>query len=73
MNTVEEQIALLASQLKARRKQLQITQTELADLAGVSLTFVVQLEKGKQTAALNKVFAVVAALGLVTKLEIANA
>ena len=73
MNTVEEQITLLARQLKARRKHLQITQTELADLAGVSLTFVVQLEKGKQTVALNKMLAVVAALGLATKLEIANA
>jgi HTH-type transcriptional regulator / antitoxin HipB len=56
--------ATLASEVRARRVQLQLRQQELADLAGVSERFVYALENGKPTVQLDKVLAVLNALGL---------
>jgi y4mF family transcriptional regulator len=56
--------ARLADEVRARRKQLQLRQEELADLAGVSERFVFALENGKATVQLDKVLAVLNALGL---------
>lgn len=46
------------------RKKLGLTQTQLADLAGVSLNYVSQLENGKPKTQLDKLFAVIDVLGL---------
>ena len=54
----------LASRVRERRHQLRLRQGELADLAGVSERFVYALENGKETVQLDKVLAVLAALGL---------
>jgi y4mF family transcriptional regulator len=54
----------LAGEVRARRVELRLRQEELADLAGVSERFVYSLENGKQTVQLNKVLAVLNALGL---------
>jgi HTH-type transcriptional regulator/antitoxin HipB len=54
----------LAGEVRARRVQLQLRQEELADLAGVSERFVYALESGKPTLQLDKVLAVLNALGL---------
>lgn len=54
----------LAGEVRARRAALRLKQEELADLAGVSERFVYALENGKQTAQLDKVLAVLNALGL---------
>ena len=54
----------LAYEVRARRGQLRLRQAELADLAGVSERFVYALENGKQTVQLDKVLAVLNALGL---------
>jgi HTH-type transcriptional regulator/antitoxin HipB len=54
----------LASEVRTRRKQLKLRQDELADLAGVSERFVYALENGKPTVQLDKVLAVLNALGL---------
>ncbi|MBM7520548.1 type II toxin-antitoxin system Y4mF family antitoxin [Nocardioides nitrophenolicus] len=54
----------LAAQVRARRAVLRLRQDELADLAGVSERFVHALEKGKRTVQLDKVVAVLNALGL---------
>lgn len=54
----------LAGEVRARRAQLRLKQEELADLAGVSERFVYALENGKLTVQLDKVLAVVNALGL---------
>ncbi len=54
----------LAQAVKTRRRYLNLRQEELADLAGVSERFVYALESGKQTVHLDKVIAVLAALGL---------
>lgn len=50
--------------LKTRRRNLGLRQGELADLAGVSERFVYALESGKPSVQLNKVLAVLGALGL---------
>lgn len=54
----------LAGEVRARRAALRLRQQELADLAGVSERFVYALENGKQTVQLDKVLAVLNALGL---------
>jgi y4mF family transcriptional regulator len=56
--------AKLADEVRSRRRQLQLRQEELADLAGVSERFVFALENGKATVQLDKVLAVLNALGL---------
>jgi HTH-type transcriptional regulator / antitoxin HipB len=53
-----------SSAVRARRRHLRLRQVELADLAGVSERFVYALENGKQSVQLDKVLAVVMALGL---------
>jgi len=53
-----------AAAVRLRRRQLRLHQDELADLAGVSERFVYALESGKQSVQLDKVVAVLRALGL---------
>jgi y4mF family transcriptional regulator len=53
-----------AATVRARRKELSLRQDELADLAGVSERFVYALERGKRSVQLDKVLAVLSALGL---------
>lgn len=54
----------LASAVRSRRRQLRLRQDEVADLAGVSERFVYSLENGKRSVQLDKVIAVLSALGL---------
>ena len=49
--------------VKNRRKQLGMTQIDLAERAGVGLRFVRDLEQGKQTLRLDKVNQVLALFG----------
>jgi hypothetical protein len=53
----------IAKFIKERRKQLKLTQPELAERAGVGLRFVRELEHGKQTVQLDKVNQVLALFG----------
>ena len=53
----------IASFVKERRKQLKLTQTELAMRAGVGLRFVRELEQGKSTLRLDKVNQVLTLFG----------
>ena len=46
---------VLSKFVKERRKALQLTQTELAEKAGVGLRFVRELETGKETLRIDKV------------------
>lgn len=57
-------IRALADAVRATRKRHALTQADLAGLSGVSLGFLIALEGGKPTVALNKVTQVLAALGL---------
>lgn len=53
----------IPSFVKERRKQLRLTQPELAMRAGVGLRFVRELEQGKKTLRLDKVNQVLALFG----------
>jgi y4mF family transcriptional regulator len=46
---------LLAEFVKKRRKQLSLTQEELAGKAGVALTVIRKIEQGKENLSLSKV------------------
>jgi len=49
--------------VKSRREQLDLTQQELAERAGVGLRFIRDLEQGKQSLRLDKVNHVLALFG----------
>ena len=53
----------LGSALRAARKRLGLTQTDLALAAGVGVRFIVDLEGGKPTVRLEQVLRVIDALG----------
>jgi y4mF family transcriptional regulator len=57
-------MATFAEAVRSRRRHLGLRQDELADLAGVSERFVYALENGKRSVQLDKVIAVLSALGL---------
>ena len=63
----------LSDFIKEKRKQLKLTQPELAERAGVGLRFVRELEQGKQSVRLDKVNQVLALfgteLGVIKKVE----
>lgn len=54
----------LGQLVRLRRKQLQLTQAELAEVAGVGKRFLSELERGKPTAEISKVLQVLSVLGL---------
>lgn len=54
----------IAETVRARRKQLGVTQRELAMTCGTGERFIVDLEKGKPTCQLGKVLQVMQALGI---------
>jgi HTH-type transcriptional regulator / antitoxin HipB len=55
--------AALGLDLRAARKQLALTQTQLAHAAGVGVRFIVDLEAGKPTAQLGKTLQVLRCMG----------
>jgi y4mF family transcriptional regulator len=63
----------LSEFIKEKRKQLKMTQPELADRAGVGLRFIRELEQGKQSLRLDKVNEVLelfgSEMGVIKKLE----
>ena len=59
----------LGAALRAARKQLALTQPQLAMAAGVGVRFIVDLEAGKPTLRLENVLRVIAALGGELQLE----
>lgn len=62
-------LTVLGQQIKSRRKKLGITQQSVADLSGTSVQLVIQVEGGKPTVRLDKLIAILHALGLQFKLE----
>ena len=69
MNTTKNPEQLGAS-IRARRRQLKVTQKDLAMTCGTGLRFIIDLEKGKPTCQIGKILQVLHALGL--KLQIAS-
>lgn len=63
------QRGILAAVVHARREELSLRQAELAELAGVGARFVNDVEAGKDTVRLDKVVAVLGALGLHLQVE----
>lgn len=61
--SISDPTSPIAAQLRRRRKQLNLTQQDLAELAGVSLRFIHDLENGKPTVRLERVLAVAKTLG----------
>ena len=59
----------LAFIIKYHRKQLGLTQTQLADSAGVGKTVIFDLEKGKDTVGFNIVSKVLASMNIEVNLE----
>ncbi len=53
----------LGASLRAARRQLGLTQSDLALAAGVGVRFIVDLERGKPTVRLEQVLRVIDALG----------
>jgi y4mF family transcriptional regulator len=49
--------------IKTKRKELSLTQEELADRAGVGLRFIREMEQGKETLRLDKVNQVLSLFG----------
>mgnify|MGYP006379921429 FL=1 len=66
---------IIADFIKAKRKQLKLTQPELAEKAGVGLRFLRELENGKASVRMDKVnqvralFGATAGVILITKSE----
>jgi y4mF family transcriptional regulator len=60
----------LGVDVRARRKDLGLTQVEVAELAGVSARFVIGLEQGKPTVRLDKLTTVLDARGLTLRAKV---
>ena len=58
----------LGTVIRARRRQLGVTQKELAMTCGTGLRFIVDLERGKPTCQVGKTLQVLLALGLVIEI-----
>lgn len=57
-------IADIGHAIRAARKAKGLTQTDLADFCGVSLSFISNLERGKETTEAGKMLKVIQTLGL---------
>lgn len=63
----------IVERIRTRRRELGLTQAELADLAECSARFVRSLEAGKATVRVDKLLAVANVLGLELRLEVRRA
>lgn len=62
----------IGTAVRLRRKQLKVTQSELAMTCGTGLRFIIDLEKGKPTCQIGKTLQVLQALGLVIETGCGN-
>lgn len=54
----------LGQHLREERKRLKLTQKEISEFSDLGRKFIIELEKGKATAQLGKVFELLNSLGL---------
>jgi y4mF family transcriptional regulator len=66
---MESKLSSIGTKIREERKAQSLTQTELADLSGVSLNFLSQLEQGKPSVQMDKVLMVLDTLGLSIELK----
>lgn len=64
MNVRVADVADLGAAIRSRRRELGLTQSELAAVARTSLRFVSEVERGKETARVGGVLRLLSALGL---------
>lgn len=57
-------MAELGSLIREERLRQKLTQTDLAGISGLGITFISQLENGKETAEMGRVIRVLAMLGI---------
>lgn len=57
-------MAELSSLIREERLRQKLTQTDLAGISGVGITFISQLENGKETAEMGRVIRVLTMLGI---------
>ncbi|MGL5928280.1 MAG: type II toxin-antitoxin system Y4mF family antitoxin [Dermatophilaceae bacterium] len=62
--------ASLGGAIRKRRRDLGLTQAEVADLGTVSVKFLIDLEQGKPSVRLDKVMDVLDVLGLELRVEV---
>ena len=62
----------LGNVIQARRKALGITQAELADLSGISVRTIVEIESGGNSISLKRLLPVLATLGLRLSIAVAR-
>ena len=62
-NSFDSSLQKLGQMIKAERKARGLTQTELGNLSKTSINFISQIEAGKSTAHIGKVFQVLQILG----------
>ena len=60
----------LGAAVRTRRRQLKVTQKDLAMTCGTGLRFIIDLEKGKPTCQIGKILQVFQALGLQLQLTL---
>lgn len=68
----DAQIQKLGETIRLQRHRIGLSQQEVADLAGVSVNFVRQVEAGKPSAHLNKILDILTAVGLQFELTAGN-
>ena len=71
MNTTKNTEQIGAA-IRARRRQLKVTQKDLAMTCGTGLRFIIDLEKGKPTCQIGKILQVFHALGLKLQITITS-
>ena len=59
----------LGTAIRAKRKQLKVTQAELAMTCGTGLRFIVDLEKGKPTCQIGKILRILQSLGVSLRID----
>lgn len=64
MKTSAKNTEELGKIIKTKRKELQVTQKELALTCGTGIRFIIDLEKGKPTCQISKILQIINALGL---------
>ena len=63
------QIKTISETVRERRKELRLTQSELAMASGTGVRFISDLENGKETLRLDKTLEVMGALGIEIQLR----
>ena len=61
--------AQLGQMIRERRKELGYTQSYISEFTGFSVSFISDLENGKETAEIGKAMTLISLLGLDIKLE----